>query len=95
MSSTETGRFLPAKTVVKSLCGSEANDGVDDYCSVDGGEAIDGRDDHCILFTVITGDQKQQRPAQIKSNVLVTCTWLADVNASVAKMLVLLVPTMQ
>lgn len=45
---------VPRKTVVKSLCCSEANNGINDSCSIDGGDAIDDRDDHCILFTVVT-----------------------------------------
>ena len=51
---------LPGDTAVESLCGPEANDGVDDGGRVHGGEAVDGGDDQCILLTVITSGKSDK-----------------------------------
>lgn len=48
-------------TVIKSLCSSEANDGVDDSGSIDGCEGIDDGDDDCILLAVITDRGKKKK----------------------------------
>lgn len=45
---------VPREAAVESLCCSEANNGVNDSCTVYRCHTIDDRDDKCILFTVVT-----------------------------------------
>lgn len=47
-------KYIRCQTVVKSLRGSETNDGVDYSGSKDWGEGVDEGDDHSILLTVVT-----------------------------------------
>lgn len=56
---TKKRHTVPRKTVVKSLCCSEANDCVNDSRSIDRGDTIDDGDDHCVLFTVVTEKEMQ------------------------------------
>ena len=51
---------IPGHTAVESLCGPEADDGVDDCGGVHRGEAVDDGDDESILLTVITGGEQDK-----------------------------------
>ena len=63
-----------ADTVVISVCGPEANDGVGDCGSIDWGEAGYSRQDHSILHAVVAfGKEMKQRFRTLNSHVWLLC----------------------
>lgn len=61
--------FLPVETVVVLLCGSEADDGVSDCCSINRREAGDNGQDHCILHAVVACCQGKQSNTEFDNGI--------------------------